>query len=141
MILRKTSELYGAKTDQEHIHTLVELNPKVPNRNHSISGSGLDCGPALGQMAENLVKANADFVVCACNTAHAYRQNMEKGCGKVPFVSMIDVTSYQVLLNLKKTGKQRKCGILGGVGCIEANLFQDSLSALGIEPITPCKES
>ena len=97
MILRKTSELYGAKTDQDHIHTLVELNPKVPNRNESISGNGVDCGPSLGEMAQNLVKAKADFIVCACNTAHAYRKNMELGCGKTPFISMIDVTSLKVL--------------------------------------------
>ena len=47
-ILEKTKELYDAREDQEHIHTLVELNPKVPNRNHATYGTGEDCGPVLG---------------------------------------------------------------------------------------------
>mmetsp|Transcript_8564 Transcript_8564/g.13227 ORF Transcript_8564/g.13227 Transcript_8564/m.13227 type:complete len:98 (+) Transcript_8564:98-391(+) len=46
-ILKKTNELYGANQDQNHIHTVVELNPKVPNRNYAIFGTGEDCGPVL----------------------------------------------------------------------------------------------
>lgn len=76
-ILAKTAEMYGADEDQSHIHTVVELNPKVPNRNASIFGTGVDCGPSLKKMAENLSSANVDFIVCACNTAHAYRKEME----------------------------------------------------------------
>ena len=92
-IIRKSAELYGTSTDQDHIHTVVELNPKVPNRNHAIHGVGPDCGPSLKQMSENLVRANCDFVVCACNTAHAFEKSIIEGCGDVPFVSMIEVTS------------------------------------------------
>ena len=94
--MKKTQERANKKSmeDQDHIHTVVELNPKVPNRNHSIHGTGEDCGPSLALMSENLAKAGADFVVCACNTAHAYRKDIESGCGdNVPFVSMIEVTS------------------------------------------------
>jgi aspartate racemase len=67
---------YAAKTDQVHVHMVVELNPKVPDRNKSIYGTGENCGPYLKEMAQNLVKANADFVVCACNTAHFYRKEI-----------------------------------------------------------------
>ena len=70
-IMKKTS---GAKTDQDHIHLVVEMNPKVPDRNKSLNGTGEQCGPILKQMAKNLVKAKADFVILACNTAHAYRE-------------------------------------------------------------------
>lgn len=54
---------------------------------------------------------------------------------------MIDVTSFKVLQNLNSSTGARKCGILGGVGCIAANLFQNSLSSRGIEPVTPCPSS
>uniref|UniRef100_A0A7S3IXX3 Aspartate racemase n=1 Tax=Strombidium inclinatum TaxID=197538 RepID=A0A7S3IXX3_9SPIT len=92
-------------------------------------------------MSKNLKRANVDFVVCACNTAHAFQKDIEEGCGEVPFVSMIEVTSNKVLENIEQTGGSKKCGILGGGGCIEAGLFQRSLSARGIEPVTPCKEN
>lgn len=140
-ILRKTSELYSASLDQNHIHTIVELNPKVPNRNYAIYGTGEDCGPSLMHMSENLVRANSDFVVCACNTAHAFEKDIVEGCGDVPFVSMIEVTSNQVLKNILSSNLPKKCGILGGGGCVDAGLFQKSLKARGIEPVTPCKEN
>ena len=82
------------QSDQNHVHTVVEMNPKVPDRNTSLAGTGEDCGPALALMASNLVRAKVDFVVCACNTAHAYQKSIEQGCDKkVAFVSMIDVTT------------------------------------------------
>jgi len=140
-ILSKTAEMYGAKEDQEHIHTVVELNPKVPNRNHAIFGTGEDCGPVLEKMSRNLARSEVDFVVCACNTAHAFQQDIVKGCGDVPFLSMIEVTSNQVQKNIDAMGGARKCGILGGGGCIEAGLFQKSLSARSIEPVVPCKKN
>lgn len=137
-ILKKTSDLYGASQDQSHIHTVIEMNPKVPNRNYSIYGTGEDCGPSLRQMSQNLANANVDFVVCACNTAHAFKKDIVAGCGdNVQFLSMIDVTSNRVVQNIESQGGARKCGILGGGGCITARLFQDSLSARDIEPVVP----
>jgi aspartate/glutamate racemase len=63
---------------------------------------------------------------------------MIEGSGeKVPFVSMIDVTCNQVAMNLEASGGARRCGILGGGGCITAKLFQDSLSMRDIEAVIP----
>lgn len=69
-------------------------------------------------MSRNLVSANVDFVVCACNTAHAFQKDIEKGCGDVPFLSMIEVTSDRVSEKIKKNGGPRKCGVLAGGGCV-----------------------
>ena len=76
-------------------------------------------------MAANLAAAKVDFIVCACNTAHAFQSNMEKGCGGVPFVSMIDVTANKVLGNMKGSDNTQpmKAGILAGGGCVEAGLY------------------
>ena len=117
------------------------MNPKVPNRNHAIHGEGEDCGPALKSMSENLVRAQCDFVVCACNTAHAFEKDIVEGCGDVPFVSMIEVCSNKVLENILFSKAPKKCGILGGGGCIDAGLFQKSLLARGVEPVVPCSEN
>lgn len=123
-ILTTTQRLYDCQEDQDHIHTVVELNPKVPNRNHAIYGTGEDCGPVLERMAGNLAAANADFIVCACNTAHAFEKEMKEGGGEdVPFLSMIEVTADTVLRNMKESSEVRKAGILAGGGCVEAGLY------------------
>jgi aspartate racemase len=92
-------------------------------------------------MSSNLKRAQVDFVVCACNTAHAFEKDIVKGCEGVPFVSMIEVTSNKVLENIERQGSSKKCGILGGGGCIEAGLFQRSLSERNIEPVVPSDQN
>lgn len=92
-------------------------------------------------MSRNLVQANADFVVCACNTAHAFQKDIEEGCGDVPFLSMIEVTSDKVALKIDLNGGPRKCGVLAGGGCVQAGLYQKSLAARGVEAYIPTQES
>ena len=133
--------MYGTPTDQSHIHTVVELNPKTPCRTSAILGKGENSGPALSQMSKNLVKANVDFVVVACNTAHAFQKDIEQGCGDVPFLSMIQVTADTVVGKIDKNGGSRKCGILATTGCITAGLYQNALTARNIEPYLPTQKS
>lgn len=92
-------------------------------------------------MSRNLVRANVDFVVCACNTAHAFQKDIEEGCGDIPFLSMIEVTSDRVLEKIDKNEGPRKCGILAGGGCVQAGLYQKSLAARNIEAYVPSEVS
>ena len=46
-----------AKKDQDHIHLIIENNPKTPNRNDAIAGRGISPGPALAAMAAALDRA------------------------------------------------------------------------------------
>ena len=92
-------------------------------------------------MSRNLVSAKADFVVCACNTAHAFQKDIEEGCGDVPFLSMIEVTSNRVSEKIDLNGGPRKCGVLAGGGCVQAGLYQESLAARNVEAYIPSKKS
>jgi aspartate racemase len=74
-------------------------------------------------MAKNLVAAKADFVVCACNTAHAFEKDIKMGCGRVPFLSIIEVTTKQVLRRIQETQGRMRCGILAGLGCVTSGIF------------------
>jgi len=74
-------------------------------------------------MAKNLVAANVDFIVCACNTAHAFEKDIIQGCGKVPFLSIIEVTTLAVDQKIKERGLPSRCGILGGMGCVTSGIF------------------
>jgi aspartate racemase len=118
-----------AKKDQDHIHLVIESNPKTPNRNDAIAGLGPSPAPALAEMARSLERAGADFVVMACNTAHAYEPDIRAAL-TIPFVSLI----AEVVDEVKSTHPQtRRVGILATQGSRDANIFRPSFASLGID--------
>ena len=121
----------GAGTDQEHLHLLIDDNPKVPNRNQAIAGTGPSAGPALVAMARRLELAGADFLVMACNTAHYYEPEIRSAVA-VPFVSIVDETC-EALADLVPGAT--KLGVMAAGGCRQAGLYDLALRARGIEPI------
>src|SRR5262245_548985 len=67
----------NAKLDQDHLHILIDNNPRIPNRNDAIAGRGPSPAPHLAASARKLQDAGADFLVIACNTAHAFQPEIE----------------------------------------------------------------
>src|SRR5579863_8958181 len=62
-----------ARDDADHLHILVDNNPKIPSRIAAlIDGTGEDPTPVLRAMARGLEAQGADFLVIPCNTAHHY---------------------------------------------------------------------
>lgn len=108
-----------AHKDQDHIHLIIECNPKTANRNEAIAGRGPSPAPALMEMARALERAGADFVVMACNTAHAYEADIRSALSK-PFVSLI----AEVVDEVRTTQPTaRHVGILATQGSRDANIF------------------
>lgn len=117
--------------DQDHIQLLVDHNPTVPNRHDAIRGKGEDVGTHLANMGKRLENANADFLVMVCNTAHAFQGDIEKAIS-IPFVSIID----EVIAEVKNTqSKETKIGVMATQGCLEAELYQQSLNDVGYEAV------
>jgi aspartate racemase len=121
-----------AQTDQQHLHLIIENNPKTPNRNDAIAGTGPSSAPALCTMAQNLEKAGADFIVMACNTAHAFEKDIRNAI-KTPFVSLIDEVVDEV--TSKHTGVQR-VGLLAAQGCIDSQIYHRAFQTKGVEVLT-----
>ncbi len=72
-LMRRIIAATPAQDDADHIHMLVDNNPKVPSRIKAlIEGGGENPGPTLARMAQGLETAGADFLVIPCNTAHHY---------------------------------------------------------------------
>ena len=70
--MRRVIAATPARDDVDHIHLLVDNNPKVPSRIAAlIEGTGSDPAPAIIEMAKRL-EMTADVLAIACNTAHAY---------------------------------------------------------------------
>ena len=125
--MTKVLQCTGAQADQDHLRLLIDHNPKVPNRHASIEGSGEDVTPYLLEMAANLERSGADFVVMVCNTAHAYQGAIADSL-TVPFVSIIDEVVDE--LNENTNGKPA-VGVMAAEGCLNAQLYQNALRDSG----------
>ncbi len=120
-----------ARTDQDHIHLIIENNPKTPNRNEAIAGTGPSPVPALVEMARALERAGADFVVMACNTAHAFEIDIREALTK-PFVSLID----EVVTEAKRLHPgARRVGVMATQGSRDANIFGPAFARKGIDVV------
>lgn len=113
-----------AATDQDHFRILIDNNPKVYNRNDAIAGTGPSPGPQLADMARALFGAGSDFLVLACNTAHAFEDEI-RAATPLPFVSMIQEACDEIL---RRFPSARQVGILGAQGCLDARLYESALA-------------
>jgi aspartate racemase len=129
---QKVLRLSGARSDQEHLRLIIDNNPKVPNRNDAVAGRGPSPGPVLAGMARGLEQAGADFLVMACNTAHAFAGDIRAAI-RIPFVSLSEATGDALEAGFPGLGR---AGILAAGGCREARLYETMLGSRGIVPLT-----
>ncbi|SRR5690554_1365742 len=123
--------LQAARTDQEHIRLLIDSDPGVPDRNAALRGEGESPGPHLARMAAGLERAGADFLVLACNAAHAWQAEIEAAVS-IPFVSMID----EVVREAATHGPAR-VGLLAADATLDAGLYQRAFGSAAVETVHP----
>jgi aspartate racemase len=132
-LVNKILAASGARSDQEHLHLIVDCNPKVPNRNAAVDGTGPSPEPVLVAMARRLEAAGADFLVMACNTAHAWQAAIRSAVA-IPFVSILEETAAAVAAAVPPG---TPCGILAAGGCRRARLYERALEAIDRPPVVP----
>lgn len=129
--MAKVIALTPAEKDQDHVHMLVDHNPKVPNRQAAILTDGEDPQPALAIMAQRLQEAGAEFLVVPCNTAYVF-QDAITSATTIPLISIIDVTVAAIA---EQSPGASKVGILATNGCLRAGVYQSALVAAGLQAI------
>lgn len=125
--------LTGADTDQEHIHLVVDQNPKVPNRQQAIRSGHDDVGPVLAAMARRLEQAGADFLVMPCNSAHVFESSIREAT-TLPFVSIVDVCVETIARACPVGGA---VGLMATDGLVATGLYQRALEKAGFEAVMP----
>jgi aspartate racemase len=130
-ILKRTK----AVRDQDHLRLIIDNNTKVPDRNAASRGEGPSPGSVIAASARGLQDAGAEFVVMACNAAHAYEEEIRAALA-VPFISMIEETIRAVA----DMGAKR-AGVLAADPCLRADLYQSGLRRAGVEPLLLAEES
>ncbi|MCH7637248.1 MAG: amino acid racemase [Proteobacteria bacterium] len=130
--MAKVIALTPAEKDQDHIHMIVDQNPKVPNRQDAILADGEDPGPVMAEMAQRLETAGADFLVVPCNSAFGFAGAVA-GAVSIPLVSIVDVT-------VEACDGISTVGLLATDGCLQSHVYQDAFSAAGITAELPDKD-
>jgi aspartate racemase len=131
--LAKLVQVTPAEREQDHLHVLVDSNPKVPDRNQAIAGRGSSPAPVLAEMAQRLERAGAGLLVMACNTAHAFEAAI-RAAVSIPFVSIVEEACDACL---REAPAAKTIGLLAAPGCIQAGLYQSALVARGLQPLLP----
>jgi len=135
--LRRLVAATPAEDDADHLHVIVDNNPKVPSRIKAlIEGNGTDPTPALVGMARKLEGAGADFLVVPCNTAHHYLPAIRKAI-RIPVLDVVDLAIAK-LRALEP--KPSRIGVLASPAVRLIGLFASRLSATGYKVMFPNDE-
>ena len=136
-LMQRIIRLTPATDDIDHIRCIVDNNPKVPSRIRAIiEGNGTDPGPCMADMGKRLEKWGADFLVIACNTAHAYYEYVQQAVD-IPVIHLIDLVVERAM---EMFPHSRKIGILASTAVQMTGLYIKRFKPLGIEAIYPDSE-
>ncbi len=128
-IVRRTP----ARSEQEHLHIIIDNNPKIPSRTEAIAGKGADPVPMMAESGRALSAAGADFICIPCVTAHYFLPAL-LALLPVPVLSIVDET-------LRFIGVQRprmdSAGLLGTSALLSTSLLQEALEHAGISAVFP----
>ncbi|SJM35371.1 Aspartate racemase [Mesorhizobium delmotii] len=119
------------KSNRDHLHMIVDCNPKVPDINAAILGTGPIAAAALAASGRRLEIAGANFIVMVCNAAHVYEGELRQAVS-VPFISMVEETMRTIRSDFPQC---RRVGLLATDGCFRSNLYQDRLASRDLIPI------
>src|SRR5476651_189253 len=128
-LMRRVLAKTPARDDQDHIHLIVESNPKIPSRiAHLIEGTGADPTPELIRIALNLQRAGAEALAIPCNTAHAYAHSIRRAVS-IPLLDMVSLTVDQIALSRRTA----RVGLLASTAIHSTELYAKAFAAQGIE--------
>ncbi len=129
--LTKLQAFTPAKSDQDHIRVICDINPKVPDRN---GPTGAAAGAVLAEMAGALQGAGAQVLAIACNTAHAHAGLIQRASG-LPLIDMIETAAHAA-----RDSGTRRAGVLGTKGALR--LYREYLAAqaMGLVSLDPARQ-
>ncbi len=130
--MRRLVAATPARDDADHLHVLVDNNPKIPSRIAAlIEGTGEDPTPVLCAMAKGLEAQGADFLVMPCNTAHYYLPAIARSV-TIPALDMVQLS----IQKLAAAGS-RRIGVLASPAVRLVGLYKARLEQAGLVAIFP----
>jgi len=134
-LMRRIVERTPARDDVDHVHMLVENNPKIPSRiAHLIDGTGPDPTPELVRIARNLQAGGATVLAMPCNTAHSYAPAIIEAVS-IPLLDMVALTVKRVV-ECTPTGKTR-VGLLASTAVHLTGVYSRALTERDCTLVAP----
>jgi len=124
--------LTPAKTDQDHIPTVLWSDPRIPDRVTSIENNDDRPLVFLLEGIKGLQLAGCDTIVIPCNSAHFWYDELVK-LG-TPIHHIVDSVSDELL---DRDLTNITIGILGSKGTLNSCLYQNILNVKGWQCIIP----
>jgi aspartate racemase len=135
-LMRRVLAKTPARDDQDHIHLIVESNPKIPSRiAHLIEGTGADPTPELIRIAVNLQRAGAQALAIPCNTAHAYAHSIRRAVS-IPLLDMVQLTADQIAASPRTA----RIGLLASTATLATELYAKAFAGYGIAVVHPAEQ-
>ncbi|MEQ2399305.1 amino acid racemase [Merdimmobilis hominis] len=141
-LFRRIVEETHASKEEEHIHILVDCNPKMPSRQEAILCGGPSPVPAMVETARNLQQAGADCIILGANTAHYFLDEVSAQVD-IPFLDILEEAVKELL---RQVPQAKRVGVLATFAAMESGLYQSYCARRGIEVIPldplfskPCK--
>ncbi|MGE5627367.1 MAG: aspartate/glutamate racemase family protein [Solirubrobacterales bacterium] len=130
-LFHKIVTLTDAKSDNDHIHIIIDSYTDIPDRTSFILGHGEDPTQYLIEAALKLELMGADVIIMPCNTAHYFYDEIVKYL-RIPFINMIE----EVAKKIKKISPDIiKVGLLATEGTCQAGVYDKELKKYGIEVV------
>lgn len=120
----KLIEETQAKKDQDHIHVIIDSNPKIPDRTQAILHGGVSPVKQMTETANNLEHSGASVIVMPCITAHYFYDEIQKGL-TIPFYHVLE--GLNDFLN-KTYPSVKKIGVLSTTATRKSGLFQSFIT-------------
>lgn len=127
------SHARGARGDQDHPVWLLASASSTPGRTRALLAGGESPAAHLLHYARLLEAAGADALFVACNTAHAFFDEVQRGLG-IPWVHLMDLTAGAVRAS-HPAGT--RIGVLATDGTLRAGLYRRALEGRGLVPVAP----
>lgn len=124
--------LTPALRDQDHLHTVIDSNPKIPDRTANIVGDGEDPVPAMLAGGARLKRAGADFIIIPCISAHYYLESLDVQL-ELPVLSAFEAVA-RAICDYPLEGP---VGLLATNGTVMGGKFAAILSQYGLPTLVP----
>lgn len=89
--LMELTAVTPARVDQDHLHTIIDSDPSIPDRTTAILAGNDSPRAPIRRGLERLIQWGANILAVPCNTAHYYIDEFRDELA-VPLVHIVDAT-------------------------------------------------
>ena len=132
-LMKKILDATAVETEQDHIHMVVDFNPKIPDRTAFIVADGPSPAPAICRSIKTVTEAGADLILIPCNTAHFFFDELQAST-TTPILHMVRCCAEWTF---EHYGRGAKIGLLATTGTVKSRLYENELGDLGLEVLLP----